>query len=343
MVNPYLPPPQTDTQNENLPLIFRRENGHFVKLFGATCLAVACFGGAMLMFLVHAFLLTEENQMGMHLTTTFPAIIGFFSLTYVYQLSRAPVLVRTTDEYCEIVRSTTKRLSWTEIERIQSDLSAGFGVNVIQLKNSDDKTIETITGLQDTERLLEKLKQKTAHDKNEQDDTGKPTAVHIKRGRKRAFGFQPGTLLFGLATGFMFYDGIFQMQRSQAMRDASVEGTGLVTQKKLAPNGRTKRLYVQVTGDENQTKEHNLEVTDEFYDSVEEGQEVGVVFVPADPRMAELVEGEIREDRSAATSFGTAAIGFVFSILFLSIAVISWLGYDLKFEKDKKGLVPIGE
>ena len=157
--------------------------------------------------------------------------------------------------------------------------------------------------------------------------------------RYRRAGIPGGTFFFTVATDRrrkLFADGAGQR----------LLGSGLIVECHVAPNGVTKRLYVKVTGNDGLTETHNFEVTDDLFRAVEEGAEIDVNYVPDDPRIAQLAEGEVVEEdftRSPAGSYSLGAAAAVMSLGIFAGAVLAWYGYDIKFDGKGKWLVPIGE
>ena len=336
-------PPMAEVVDSDSKIVFHRVESHSLQMICSIVIGSIFLGLALLMFLVNVFAIPGGDPIRLNLTTTMPAIFGMFGLIYAFQLSRAPRSVCIRKDGCEIVRAQSTTYPWSELGSIQSEESSAWGTKVIHLKDRNDKKVETITGIQDLPQLVEELKKRVQASGGLSASPGKPTATHIKRGRKRAIGFILGSMLTSFGCGFMLINAMFESKKADAMTHESIEGRGLVTRKLVAPNGLTKRLYVQVEGENGESKEHNFEVSDACYENSKEGSEIPIVYVPYDPRMAELVDGQIKKQSSPWVAYGASAFFLLLTLLLLAVSGLSWFGYDIKFDEKNKGLVPIGE
>ncbi|NND98493.1 MAG: hypothetical protein HKN47_14325 [Pirellulaceae bacterium] len=318
----------------------------------ALALAASAVGGALAMlfglsmFLVNLFLLPGGgNQLAFHATTTAPVIIGLFTLIHAYHLARSPQWVRLWPQGIEIEAKQLTRLSWDQIQNVAVDEALGGQTKLLRLKDGDDKVIQTISGVDRFDDLVKQVKSFVSP-LEQTTESKTATAVHRKRGRWRAIGFASIGLLLVAGTGFMIYDGRWKQYAADQMSKSSLLGTGVVDQRKVAPNGRTKRLYVAVTGEDGSVETHNFEVDELMYGAAVEGGEIPVRYVPSDPRIAELPQGQIKASGFMETAVGSyllaGGLGLI-GVFLLANAVLAWKGYDIKAEKGKMRLVPIGE
>ncbi|MEQ1904521.1 MAG: DUF3592 domain-containing protein [Pirellulaceae bacterium] len=302
-------------------------------------------GFGLLMFAVHLFLISGSNQLALHSTTTLPILMGVFALTNAYQLFKTPHFVRLWAEGIEVAGSISTRLKWDQISRVSVEYVAMGQRMKIDLKDANDKTIFSIAGgLERFDVLANEIKS-AVRPKDASAPATKPEAIHRKRGRLRAIGFIFGGLFTLFGFGFLLYQWQWMRYQQQQMETASV-GTGVVTERKVAPDGRTKRLYVKIIGENEKQHTHNFEVEDYLYEKTEVGSEIEVTYVPADPRLAELTEGQVLENDPLKSPLGSILLAIAMacmSTMFWTMGILSWRGYDLKVENGRLALVPLGE
>ena len=336
---------ESQISEDGFPVLFERGKNHGLAM------AASWIGGGLmlmmggLMFLVHLFLIPGNDPISLNLTATMPIVMGLFAMLNGRSLSKAPHAVRLWQQGIEIDAKQPSRLAWDDIHRVAVEDGYGGLLKVMKLMDADDQPLHQISGLDKFDQLIEQVKSFVQEDGAESESTT-ATDVHRKRGFKRAIGFAVVGLLMLLGSGFMFYQAWWTNLSNQRMASDAVLGKGMVVERKVAPNGTTKRLYVKVTGEDGSEETHNFEVTSTTFDSVVEGGDVNVRFVPDEPGMAELASGQIKQDGFTDSPAGhlLVAIGLgVFSLFFLVTTVLSWKGYDIKAEKGKMRLVPIGE
>jgi len=339
-----------DTEKPAAPktLEFTPSDWQPLMIVGLIVYCVLCCLFAVGTLLVRIFLIPERGGMlALHAGTTLPMILGTFGFIKAYYMGRAPRYVRLLEPGVEIGGKTVQRYRWSEIASVAVDESPGLSQKVVRLKDAQDKTLASISGVDNVDDLISVLKAKVVSSEPESRDPSKPTAVHRKRGRKRAIAFGLFGALMMFVSGFIISTGRWEAHKESAMQTRAVPGSGLIVERRVAPNGVTKRVYVKVTGSDDHTETHNFEVTDELFGAVEEGAEIDVIYVPDDPRIAKLaVEGQVFEDDAFKTPVGSyllGAGGAVMSLGVLAAAILAWYGYDIKFDSEHRGLVPIGE
>ena len=331
------------------PIIFDRGSVGGTGAYLLIGLGSAAIGFALLMFVLHVFLI-DAGQFAFHTATTVPMIGGVFMINGGLHILKIPCFIRIWPDGMEISGRTpndpTAALRWEQIRRMTSeDTAMGMGKK-ITLLDGNDHTIGEVRGpIGDFDRLVTLIKQNV--------ETSSGTQSHgdtSKRPRKRAWGRAIGLGTVGscmLAGGlFMVIDGRWKSYRDAKFANERVTGTGTVVERKIAPNGRTKRVYVKVVAENGSEETHNFETTDAFYQSVAVGDEVSIQTVASDPEIAELSSGQVRKENFTDTATGAylmALVAFLFSGLMLGVAVVSWMGYDLRIDNGSFRLAPIGE
>lgn len=360
---------------EAAPIEFRVPRSHATQttlcvLFG---LGALLFGLCMFVVLL---VIGSGNQITLHASTTFPVLIGIFSLVRGWQMMNAPAYVRLFREGVCIGKQSGERiLPWTEIAHIAVEETGGaMPTKVVRLKDAQDKTVESLSSLERIDDLVVRLKACVSSVQASEAGVASPTpdapgatenssvatqvsagdepkrmvatALHRKRGRKRAIGYGVFSVIMLAAGCAIIGFGMWEAHRRDALANQAIEGLGLVEQRKTAPNGTTKRLYVKVQGREGQEETHNFEVTDPLYESISEGDQIPVRYVEDDPRIAELVGGQVKESdftKSPLGSYVLGTLGILMAVGIFAAAALAWKGYDIKFDQTHKGLVPIGE
>ena len=118
------------------------------------------------------------------------------------------------------------------------------------------------------------------------------------------------------------------------MRGAGAHAAEVV-RRFTAPNGVTRRLEYRVTGVGGRTGTRNAEVKSAYWNRLENAKTVPVVYVPDEPAVSRLVEGEV-ESRDLADSPGfmmglsVALIGLC--VVFLAAAAMQWFGWDIDLD-----------
>ena len=290
-----------------------------------------------------------SGQLSLHFQTTMPAMMGIFSLSHAWQLFRAPWQISLTADGVRIIGRSEVHIPWTDIGNVSMDEASVLGARTVRLRDAQDRNLAVISCITEADQLVEQLKQRVRCPNHESADTGqslKATAVHRKRGRKRAIGFGTFAAFMLMAAIFIVSEGRWQAYQQQAIQSRAVDGTGIVVDHLVAPNGITKRLYVKVTGSNGTEETHNFEISDEVFAATQTGQHVSIRYVPDDPRIAELHEGQIFETDILKTPLGSyvmGSIGILMSLGMLAAAILAWKGYDIKWDDKHRGLVPIGE
>jgi len=151
-------------------------------------------------------------------------------------------------------------------------------------------------------------------------------------------------ILIVIANFFMTRD----RQRSQELlRTDGVPGTAKVVRRFIAPNGVTRRLEYEVRGADGQPGKRNAEISPLYYEEIDGAETVPVVYVPSEPTISRLAEGEVvKEDISdkPAVMYGLCAVLSILCIVFLSAAAFQWKGYEIDFNKEtrKFSIKPFG-
>ncbi|TWT93289.1 hypothetical protein [Stieleria varia] len=308
------------------------------------CVLVA-FG--LIMFVVHLMFL-NGGQMAMHLSTTMPIIGGVFSLMGAWSNNKAIREVRLWPQGIELIGKTSQTIPWQHIHDVRVADSTNPGTmmqKVITLAGADNEPVGKITGVFKRHGdMLSQIRGMAGITENPAGEKRAVSAAGKKKGRRTALITGVGTLLMGTAGIFLPLQAYWRHEANQLMASSAVAGTGTVTNKLIAPNGRTRRIHYSVTGTDGTVETHNVEVTREFYDSIHFGDSVAIRYVPDRPDISELVVGQVFEDDITDTPMALLLMG-IFGIaatcFMLPIMVLSWKGYDVDFNKGRFKIVPL--
>ena len=336
----------SESGGTQLPTEFNRSDNH--GLVWGVCLIGGglMVGLGLVMFLLHLFVIPGNNQLTLHLSSTMPILLGLFTLVNAYHLSRAPDAVRLWPQGIEIEGSERQMFAWDHIGQVAVEDALGGQRKIAKLLDQDGMTITSISGVDRFDEMVSAIRASISSESTVSvEAVEKPKPAQVKRGRKRAIGFGLGGLLALAGSVFMVIDGRWHLYENQRMTEASIESSGTVVDRKVAPNGTTKRLYVEVESEDGRRETHNFQVEDWLYQESQIGESIEVRTDPADPRVTELLAGQVSEKDvlldSPAASFVMSAILFGMAGLFLGTGALAWRGYDLNFEHGKFRLVPI--
>ena len=124
---------------------------------------------------------------------------------------------------------------------------------------------------------------------------------------------------------------------------AGVPGEAEIVRRFVAPNGVTRRLEYRVTGVGGQTGTRNAEVTLAYWESLEDAKTVPVIYVPQEPAVSRLVDGEVGSrdlSDSPAVMIGLSVGLIALCMVFLAAAAMQWYGWDIDLD-NKTGRISI--
>ncbi|TWT98908.1 hypothetical protein [Neorhodopirellula pilleata] len=309
---------------------------------------------ALLMFAINLWVIDVDNQLTFHLTTTAPTIFGVFSIMAGLGARGAARMIRLWPQGIEIQREQVETIPWSAITGIQiSDSSSPAAPHekVIVLSGADGEPISRITGkIAKNESLQNCLKHFTNRlsqiEAPQGANTKRPVASQAsrKKGRRMAILTGLGGLLLAAAGIFLPLTAYQEHQAALRLTNEGVAGQGIVTEKFVAPNGRTLRIRYAVTSVDGQRAEHNVEVDEAFYDRVNQGDAVSITTVPDDPHISVLQNGEVISNDPTDNPIVTGLLGLfgiVAACFMLPMTVLMWKGYDINFNNGKFQLVPM--
>jgi hypothetical protein len=139
-------------------------------------------------------------------------------------------------------------------------------------------------------------------------------------------------LLAGIAIAWMTHR---EARAAQLLAKASLPGQAEIVRHFLAPNGITPRLEYKITTEAGISGTRNAELARDYWDSLEDATSVAVVYVPGEPWISRLVEGEVEETdftRTPLGGYGLGAAAMVMGLFFLGASVLQWRGWDIDLD-----------
>lgn len=340
------------TPNElKYPIVFKRLRSTVPKCVGLILFCVASFGFGLVMILWHVFVIPGHNPLAMHASTTLPILMSVFAGTAAWSLLSTPPQVRVWAEGLEIEGTPPRLILWEQISGVFADTynrDGGGLAKSLRLMNSDGKPIIKIGGgMENFNRLIELAREgiKQTMPEVASTENERPDSTAIRLGRRRAMWTGLGTVLFGIATAFLVFDGWWNLRAEQRMASEGVDGTGTVVRHFVAPNGITRRILYEVHGNNGTSATHNVQVAKELHERLSIGDTVQIRYVPGDPHISHLATGEIQDgDKFLKSLSGIVLLGcggLAMSIFMAVMTVVSWKGYDIKVEGTNIRMTPL--
>ena len=301
---------------------------------------------AAVSFLVQLFVIPDLGVVAMTMTVTMPATMGLLAGIGAWTLFNAPREVRLTKAGIEVDRSQTRTIPWGEIDH--AAIGAATEGYRVKLYDERAKVIETIAGLDRQEELAGRIRAVLDH----RDAAAAPggstelTPALRKRARLQGVGLIAFGLLLGAAAIFLAIDAAWKSHCRERLRTAAVQDFGRVAEKVVAPNGTTKRLYVDVTDAAGRTHQHNFRVTEKAYDEAVPGEPVAIRTDPDDARIAELAAGQwvsTGVENSPVVAVLLPVCGGLIATVMLAAGVLFWTGRELTVRDGRPRIVPFGQ
>lgn len=317
----------------------------FTRRESTGSMATRCFVGgiAAIGFALAGFclvLVTQAGQFAMHALTTFPTLVGIAALGAARILSRTPFQVSVGAGGVSIEdRKGKHHHSWDEIGWAAVGDAALGAQKKLTIYDTAGKTIASLSdGFDDFDSLVEEIQAGIAR---KGDTTAE--AIQKRKGRKSALlmaSFALGFTALALAVLWMALE---DKRKAALLQEAAVPGEAEIVRRFTAPNGVTKRVEYRVAGEGGETGTRNAEVTPVYWDSLEGAATVPVVFVPSEPAVSRLAEGEVESSdfsESPQVMIGLSVVILVMCAVFFGAAVMQWLGWDIDLDS-KTGKISI--
>jgi hypothetical protein len=315
----------TDSEtSEGAQLFFRRSNvetqGVLLIVGGCVALCFAVVGFAVA-------LISRVNSFSLQAMTTLPTLLGLGALSAGIAALRGPSQISVDAEGIVIVeRQRNRRILWREIGLASASEAPLNQRRQITLYDTNGKSLLTIAdNFSDFERFVELVRQNV----NERErSVSEP--LRLRKARRAALGFAAFGIFLAVAAGFIAFETYSTARAKQLLATSGVEGEGTILRHFLAPNGVTCRLEYEVTGQNGQTAQRNAEVEPEYWDELEGATTVPIRYIPAEPKISELLAGEVpsQNDFGPVGGYGLSAAAGCMTLFIFAVSVMYWHGWD---------------
>lgn len=327
-----------DSEPRDADLVFSRRESTVSS--SAWCLVggIAALGFAVFGFFVA--LVSQAGQLALHSMTTVPALIGIAAITASRLMARTPKQVTVGPQgMCIESGGGRQCYPWEGIGWCAAGTSGMTHRQQLTIYDTRGKTIATLSdALEDFDTLVEQVQSRIA-------SKGDATAETIRqrKGRKSAVITGVIALILSAVAIANLWMAFEQRRTTKLLEEAGIPGEAEVVRHFTAPNGVTKRLEYRVEGTDGQAATRNAEVTPAYWEQLEEGESVPVIYVPDEPAISRLVEGEVESNGmtdSPGFMMGLSCVLLAMCAVFLAVAVMQWLGWDIDLDS-KTGRISV--
>lgn len=328
----------TENSHEEVEDLFLRRdsatsNARWCMVGGILALVFAAIGFAVAIF-------TRVDQLSMHAMTTLPTLLGLGALTAARTLASTPQQVAVGPKGLRIEgRRGSQQYSWDQIGWATMGAGALNQRRRLVVVNTDGKNIAKLSEAFDNfDALVHLVKQRIAE---KPDDISE--RIQIRKSKRCALmtaAVGIALLTAAVAIAWMAHR---EQRASRLLEEVAVPGEAQIERRFLAPNGVTPRLEYRITTADGPSAKRNAEVTRDYWDGLEGASSVPVVYVPDEPAISRLTEGEAEStdfmDKPVAM-YGLSIAGSLLSLLLLVAAALQWHGWDIDLDS-KTGKVSI--
>lgn len=316
--------------------------GLFLRRESATTNAalwlVAGIGALVFAIVGFAIALSADvGQLSLHAMTTLPALLGIGALTAAWSTARTPTQVAVGPQGLLIVgRRGRQSYTWDQIGWATITAGALNHQRHLVIFDADGKRVAKLSeAFDDFDTMIELVKRRIA-------DRGDDTAERIRRRKgKRSALIMAGVSIAMLAIcGANVWIAYRQQRADRLLEEAAVPGEAEIVRRFLAPNGVTPRVEYRVTAPDGRTGTRNAEATRDYWDSLEEATSVPVLYVPDEPQISRLAEGEPENKENPVVMYVLSAVLALLCLLFLVAAALQWRGWDIDLDS-KTGKISI--
>jgi hypothetical protein len=327
--------------NESPTRVYRVEDSAFQAWMwfaaGIGLISVAAVG----------FFIAVRGQVGqfqLQALSTLPTVMAVAAFAKAWVARRQPREIEVSPRGLKVTRGTRQdsidwdHIVWAAVDK--TSLSQQPRLRAYDARGT--KLLSVSDSLPGFEELVARVKSELAGRYGENSE-----AIRMRKARRGAI-FMVGASLFLIL--IVVANLLLTRDRERAkelLRTDGVPGTAKVVRRFIAPNGVTRRLEYEVRGADNQPGTRNAEVSPIYYDEIADAETVPVVYVPSEPKISRLANGEvIKADISdkPAVMYGLCAALSILCIVFLAAAAFQWKGYEIDYNKEtrKFSIKPFG-
>jgi hypothetical protein len=276
------------------------------------------------------------GQPNLTLMTTVPIMIGGGAILAGLQMARAPVEVRTGGRGLVLFfRKKTEKFPWEELA-FASAVRGLLHQRVMKIYNERGRRVATVTdALEDFDDLVEII---DGHLNARPDDKG--ATISKRKARRFAVFFGAFGVLMLCGSVTLAWHTREEARGAQLLKESGVETDAEIVERFLAPNGVTPRLVYRVTSPDGRSATRNAQLERMVWQDLEGEKTVRVRYVPAEPSISRVLEGEVEDRQQNDLGYVACAIGAAMSLAFLAFASLLAFGYSLDVDS-KTGKVSI--
>ncbi len=298
---------------------------------GMVPIALACLIFAYVPIAFYVVLqIPGEQLVILNVFTTAPCIGACFLLFIGLGMRKTPKTIIVNSQGLTIHSRGNKTVShtWDQVawlKRESADVAIGPFLNVY---NTAGKVILTVPfGFPDADGLAKAIEQYLAR----KVDPTVTQSVVTKTSRKKAYWQIPSAaFMYFLCVGSAWLS--WNLHTTQTEYAAfAVPGVATISETFIAPDGRTTRIRIKMTGENGKVGEDNIEIDPLIWKAMKVGDPFPVTYVPQNPDNIQPVFTGIKPKAPESPWFlGLASVVWFVFALFLTIsAVLTYQGYDL--------------
>lgn len=292
---------------------------------------IAALGFAALGFAIA--LVGRVGQFVLQMMVTGPALVGLALLAASRMAARTPSQITVGPEGLCIDhdRKPREKIPWSDIAWAAVGNAGLTQQKQLLVYDPQGRVLASLgDSFEDFDRLIKQIQRSVA---GRQD--GAADAVRRQKARRSAVVTAGISLVLTGVAVANYWMASEQARAAALLESDAVPGEAEIVRRFVAPNGVTKRLEYRVTGENGQTAMRNAEVTGRYWRSLESATTVPIRYVPAEPAISRLIEGEVEsDDLSESPDFmkGLSVVLGCLCALFFAGAALQWFGWDIDLD-----------
>jgi hypothetical protein len=280
------------------------------------------------------------GQPNLTLMTTLPIMIGGGAIIAGLQMTRAPVEVRTGGRGLVLFfRKKTEKFPWEELA-FASAVRGLLHQRVMKIYDERGRGVATVTdALEDFDDLVEIIDE---HLNARADNKG--AQISKRKARRLAILIGSFGVLMLTAAIALAWHTRDEARSAKLLRESGVQTDAEIVERFLAPNGVTPRLVYQVTNPEGRSATRNAQIERLVWKDLDGEKTVRVVYVPEEPSISRVLEGEVEDPQQNDLGYVACAIVAAMSLVLLGFATLLGFGYgiDVDSKTGKVSIKPYG-
>ena len=280
----------------------------------------------------------NAGALQLHFSTTLPVMLGCFALSQAWRYSRSPDTIVLDDEGVVSKKNESiTLLKWDQIAwvMVQGQPSLTGASKCIDVYDRSGKRILRVSDtIREFDDFVERVKKRVADRK---DDAH--LIVRMKKARRKSWAMISISILLITITTFLIWDSVSMAHDRQSLEEIGIEGEAEIVERLLAPNGRTTRLIIKVTNQQNESAERNCEVDPLTWALLANRKTVPIRFIPDKPSVNRLIHGEVEEREKILEPpfvYLLAGLLFLLAAFLLGYGILCWKGLEIDFDSKKR-------